>query len=78
MVVIFYLIWSKLDYVSVIFNYAISTDDNKFERIQWQLEALYYIPFFPLTHDGYTNALEYLKPHTLRDKKISYWQISFC
>jgi len=40
---------SKLDYVSVIFNYAISTDDDKFEHIQWQLAALYYIRFFPHT-----------------------------
>jgi hypothetical protein len=57
------LIRSKLEYTSVVWNSAMTTDANKLERIQQKFSALYYNHFLPQVHCTYCNALEYLNLH---------------
>jgi hypothetical protein len=45
-----------------------TTDGNKLERIQQKFAALYN-RFLPHVHYIYSNALEYLKLHTLRKRR---------
>jgi hypothetical protein len=66
----FTLVTSKLEYASVVWNSIMTTDANKLERIQQKFAALRYNCFLPHVHYSYANALEYLKLHTLRKRRI--------
>jgi hypothetical protein len=57
------LIRWKLEYTSVVWNSAMTTDANKLEHIQHKFSALYYNHFLPQVHYTYCNALEYLNLH---------------
>jgi hypothetical protein len=57
------LVWSKLEYASVVWNSMTSTDASKLERIQQRFAALCFYRFFP--QDCYTLALQELNLHTL-------------
>jgi hypothetical protein len=63
--VIFYL-RSEHEYASVVSNSVTSTESNKLESIQQKFATLCYNNFFPDVYYRYTDALEYLKLHTLQ------------
>jgi hypothetical protein len=65
----FTLVRSKLEYASVVWNSVITTDANKLERIQQKFAVFCYNLFLPHVHCSYAKALEYLKLHTLRNRR---------
>jgi hypothetical protein len=65
----FTFIRSTLEYTSVIWNYIMTTDANKLERIQQKFAALCYNRFLPHVHYSYAEALKYLKLHTLHKRR---------
>jgi hypothetical protein len=59
------LVWSKLEYASVVWNSITSTDASKLERVQQRFTALCLYRFFPQVRYCYTLALQELNLHTL-------------
>ena len=55
--------------VPVIWNFITSADTNKVERIQRKFAALCHNRLFPHARCSYANASEYVKQHTLRDRR---------
>jgi hypothetical protein len=63
------LVRPKLEYASVTWNSITSTDASKLERIQRKFVFLCHRSFYSHLPYSYTNALNYLKLHTLSDRR---------
>jgi hypothetical protein len=72
-----YLVRPELEYASVIWNFITSANANKVERIQRKFRALCYNRLFPCARCSYPNASEYVKQHTLRERRNYLVAVTF-
>jgi hypothetical protein len=67
----------NLEYFCGIRNSTTVADSNKLERTQRKLQAVYYNSFFPQVLCSYANAVDFLKMHTLRERKRHFDELFF-
>lgn len=73
----FSLLGPNLEYVCCVRNATTVADPNKLERTQRKLAALIYNSFFPQVLCNYANAVDFLKIHTLRERKRQFDELFF-
>lgn len=73
----FLLLRPNLDYLCDVRNATTVADSNKLERTQRKLPALCYNIFSPQVLCSYANAVDFLKMHTLRERKRHFVELFF-
>jgi hypothetical protein len=64
------LVRPKLEYAPAVWNSVTATDAKKLERMQRKFVALCQNPFYTYDHVTYGDFLEFLKLHTLHDRRL--------